>query len=119
MHSTRSLQDRRRAPRFRVALPIELTDGTAVTRDLSACGVFFVTSRAFVPGEDIQFALVLEHVDPGRSVRLRCRGRVVRVEPYGTGMGVAVAISAYRLDSRVYRDKGNGGGESVSDAGCQ
>jgi hypothetical protein len=101
MHSTWSRQDRRRAQRFRVALPVELPDGTAVTRDISTCGVFFKTTRVFVPGECIRFALILEHVAPGPPLRLQCRGRVVRVEPYSDGLGVAVAITAYRLDSQA------------------
>jgi hypothetical protein len=105
MHRTRSLEDRRRTQRFQVVLPVELTDGTAVTGDLSACGVFFETSRVFVPGECIQFTLILEHVNPGHRVRLSCRGRVVRVEPCSTGVGVAVAITAYRLDSQVYEGR--------------
>jgi PilZ domain len=119
MHSTRDLQDRRRAQRFQVALPVELADGTAVTRDVSACGVFFEASWAFVPGECIQFTLVLEHIDPGQPVRLHCRGRVVRIEPCSTGVGVAVAISAYRLDSRRYRGEECRGGRREARAWCR
>jgi hypothetical protein len=48
----------------------------------------------------IQFALVLEYVDPGQPVRLQCRGRVVRLERQGCTLGVAVAITAYRLDAQ-------------------
>jgi len=100
MHNAADRQERRRAQRFRMALPVELTDATAVTRDLSACGVFFETSRDFVVGECIQFTLILEHVDPGHRVRLRCRGQVVRVEPGSAArVGVAVAITGYRLDA--------------------
>ena len=106
MHSAADRPDRRRAQRFRVALPVELTDGTAVTRDVSACGAFFETSRAFVVGECIQFTLILEHVDPGHQVHLRCRGQVVRVESGSTAvMGVAVAITGYRLDAPAQTGK--------------
>jgi hypothetical protein len=51
-----------------------------------------------VLGEVIQFALVLEYIDPRQPVRLRCRGHVVRLERRDNTMGVAVAITAYRLD---------------------
>jgi hypothetical protein len=118
MYSTRDLQDRRRAQRFQMALPVELAEGTAVTRDVSACGVFLETSRVFILGECIQFTLILEQVDPGQPVRLHCRGRVVRLEPCGTGSGVAVAISAYRLDSRLYRGKECQGGRNAAHACC-
>lgn len=94
--------DRRKAPRFQVALPVELLEGRGISRDLSAGGVFFETDRVFGLGEVIQFALVLEYIDPGQPVRLQCRGRVVRLERRGNTMGVAVAIAAYRLDAQSH-----------------
>ena len=98
MHSIQGLSERRRAQRFRVALLVELMEGPAVTRDISVSGVFFEATRTFVVGECIQFTLVLEYVDPKHTVRLQCCGRVVRVEPYGNRVGVAVGIIGYRLD---------------------
>jgi Tfp pilus assembly protein PilZ len=77
---------------------VELVGRTGVTRNLSACGVFFETAQIFTLGEVIEFALVLEYIDPGQPVRLECRGQVVRLEPLGNTMGVAVAIKAYRLN---------------------
>jgi hypothetical protein len=106
MHGTSGNEDRRRAQRFRVALPVELKGGMAITRDLSACGVFFETLLTFVPGEYLQLTLVLEHIALGHQVRLQCQGRVVRVEPCSIGLGVAVDITAYRLDSRVCDARG-------------
>jgi hypothetical protein len=102
MGDTLEFPDRRKAPRFRVALPVELVEGKGVTRDLSAGGVFFETDRVFGLGEVIQFALVLEYIDPGQPVRLQCRGRVVRLERWGDTMGMAVAIAAYRLDAQSH-----------------
>ena len=98
MHSTWGSRDKRRAQRFRVTLPVGLHGGMAMTRDLSACGVFFETTLTFVLGECLRLTLILEHVDPGRRLRLQCRGRVVRIEPCGVGVGVAMDIMAYRLD---------------------
>jgi hypothetical protein len=99
MTNTVHTPDRRKAPRFQVALPVELPEGRGITRNLSACGVFFETDRVFAVDEVIQFALVLEYVDPSRPVRLQCRGHVVRVERRDNTVGVAVAIKAYRLDA--------------------
>jgi hypothetical protein len=106
MYYLTSQQERRRARRFRVALPVEFADGMAVTCDFSACGVFFETSQACGQGECIEFTVVLAHIDPGHLVRLRCRGQVVRVEPSSTGVGVAVAIAAYRFDLCTGRHRG-------------
>ncbi len=89
------LNDRRRMLRFQVALPVELDDGKGVTRDVSLSGVFFETDQSFSPSEPIRLVLVLEHVQPGRPVRLHCEGRVVRVNRRNGKVGVAVAISSY------------------------
>jgi hypothetical protein len=100
MADTSKIPDRRKAPRFQVTLPVELLEGTGITRDLSAFGVFFETDRVFALGEVIQFALVLEYIDPRQPVRLQCRGQVVRLERQNNTLGVAVAITAYRLDAQ-------------------
>jgi hypothetical protein len=101
MSYTLGTPDRRKAPRFRVALPVELPEGTGITRDLSVCGVFLETECVFALGEIIQFALVLQYVDPERPVRLQCRGQVVRLEPHGERIGVALAIMEFRLDANT------------------
>lgn len=89
------LMDRRRMLRFQIALPVELEGGKGITRDVSLSGVFFETDQSFSPSEPIQLVLVLEHVHPGRPVRLHCEGRVVRVNRHDGKMGVAVAITSY------------------------
>jgi hypothetical protein len=98
--------ERRRAPRFRIAIPVELDEGAGITRDVSLSGVFFETDRSFAPGEQINMVMVLERVSPGRPVRLQCEGRVVRVTRFDTQIGVAVAISGYKfgLSGRLVRE---------------
>ena len=91
--------DRRRAARFRIAIPVELEGGTGTTRDVSLSGVYFETDQSFAPGEQISLALVLERVSPGRPVRLECDGRIVRVTPVDRRIGVAVAFSSYKFGS--------------------
>jgi PilZ domain len=117
MHYIPRTQERRRAQRFRVRLPVELKGEIAMTRDLSACGVFFVTARSFVPGECLRFTLVLEHIAPGCQVRLQCQGRVVRVEPGSGGAGVAADITGYRLDSQICACRGGKG--NMGDGGAR
>lgn len=104
------LADRRRMARFQVALPVELDEGKGTTRDVSLSGVFFETDQSFSPAEAIQLALVLEHVHPGRPVRLHCEGRVVRVNREDGKLGVAVAITSYGFGphERSWASAGNG-----------
>jgi Tfp pilus assembly protein PilZ len=108
MHSIQDLRERRRAQRFQVALRVELTEGTAVTRNFSTSGVFFEATRTFAVGESICFIIVLEHIDPGHTWRLQCCGRVVRVEPYSHSVGVAVGITGYRLEARTEGEEWQG-----------
>ena len=89
--------ERRQAQRFHITVPVELSLGTGITRDLSVCGVFVETTQAFVLGEEVQLTLALAHFSPAQPVRLRCRGRVVRIELPRTGGGIAVAITAYQF----------------------
>jgi hypothetical protein len=88
----------RRAPRHKGKLPVELESGKGVTRDFSGSGVFFETDRSFSPGQFIEFTLVLEHIDPDRPVRLKCRGEIVRIEASGQKIGVAAAINSYTFE---------------------
>jgi len=89
--------ERRRAARFRIAIPVELEEGEGITRDVSLSGVFFETDQSFAPGEQINLVMVLERASPGRPVRLQCEGRVVRVTRFDKRIGVAVAISGYKF----------------------
>jgi PilZ domain-containing protein len=98
MENVPGAADRRQARRYRVALPIELEHGTGLTRDLSACGVFFETDVLFSVGVTISFSLVLEYADYVGPVRLQCQGEVVRVERYEDNGGVAVRFTAYWFD---------------------
>jgi hypothetical protein len=91
--------DRRQAQRFHIAVPVELSMGTGITRDLSVCGVFIETTQAVTLGEEVQLTLVLAYFSPAQPVRLHCRGRVVRIEPSHIGGGIAVAITAYQFAS--------------------
>ena len=90
--------ERRLATRFRAALPVEWETGEGTTRDFSASGIFFETDQFFSSGEPVEFALKLEHFDPGHSVQVRCRGEVVRVEQGEEKTGVAMVINSYFLE---------------------
>ena len=97
--STSVTSERRRARRYRVAVPVELDGlGAGQTRDVSTTGVFFDTEETLMPGAAIRYSLVLEHSEPDSPVRLFCEGDVVRVERRSERLGVAATITVFRLE---------------------
>jgi hypothetical protein len=98
MTTTAETPERRKALRFRVALPVELKDRTGVTCNVSVSGVLFETDQSFSLGEPIRLTLMLEYADPAQPIRLQCRGQVVRIERRDGQVGVAVAITAFRFE---------------------
>ncbi len=83
--------EKRRDQRVITTLPVFLENATGVTRDVSASGVYFWTDGMCAPGEDISFSIELQTAG-GRMIR-KCQGEVLRAEPRGTHVGVAVRIT--------------------------
>ncbi len=96
--NTPRADERRQVTRFIIALPVEFENGTGITRDVSASGVFFETERPFALGERVCLTLVLGGTPPNVKVRLQCQGEVVRVEQLGGKVGVAVAFTVFGFD---------------------
>lgn len=89
----------RRAPRYKVKLPVEFETGKGFTQDCSASGIYFKTDRSFTRGQPLEFTLFLEHIDPGGPVRVKCLGEIVRVEENGGEIGVAATINSYSFET--------------------
>ena len=90
-------QENRRDSRVRTALPVILENATGITRDVSPWGVFFWTDGvAFTAGDRISFAIQIRR--PAGTIRLICRGDIVRTEQYEAKLGVAVRISESVLE---------------------
>lgn len=87
--------ENRRTIRHRATFPVELESAKGITRDFSSSGIFFETDKSFTPGQAIEFTIVLEYVDPGRPVYLKCRGAIMRVEEKGHKLGIATNIKSY------------------------
>ncbi len=87
--------EHRADPRERLALLLRLRDGShAVTRDISASGIFFE-----MPGEHHVAGLVdFEMQVPDLRVKFTAVGRIVRVEHRFNTTGVAVKLIAPRLE---------------------
>jgi hypothetical protein len=92
-------QDKRSTRRFALRLPVSVnfsSNGTqeesAQTRDVSARGICFYLDSAIESGSPIEFTLTLPpEITLTESIRVRCKGKVVRVENGAPDGKVAVA----------------------------
>jgi hypothetical protein len=87
--------EKRQTARVRMEIPVQLQNGTGVTRDVSPSGVFFLTDRKYSPGVSLTFTLELDYAFPGEQMHLHCRGKVVRVESMTEKFGIAASISEF------------------------
>jgi len=104
--------ERRIGQRFAFNLPVSVrdvntgTEGMGFSQDLSSRGVFFFTSMGLEEGAEIELTLKMpSEITLGESMRVRCRGRVLRVvknaenagenKPDDTKIGVAVCLNGY------------------------
>jgi hypothetical protein len=78
--------ERRIGQRFPFNLPVSLrdvstsTEGLGFTQDVSSRGVFFFTVMPLSEGSDIELTLKMpSEITLGESMRVRCRGRVLRI----------------------------------------
>lgn len=90
--------EKRKETRFKGELPVELEQGTGLTRDFSASGVFFKTDHSLTVGEPINFVIPMDYSAWDHPFRFRCQGEVVRLEPSGEKVGVAVTIQSYSFE---------------------
>jgi hypothetical protein len=99
-------KDKRATRRFALRLPVSVHYGedgqehNAQTRDVSARGICFFVDSAIQAGAGIDFTLTLPpEITLTESIRVRCRGRVVRVEGGGSNgkMAVAAVIDEYEF----------------------
>lgn len=96
--------DKRARSRIPVNVPVfiktqaDSTQISAVTRDLSAGGVFLYTEKQMTPGSRLEVVLILPaELGFGEKQWACCQASVVRVEDGGSGkFGVAATID--RLD---------------------
>ncbi len=101
-------QELRATRRFNLRLPVEVKYATdsprnakAHTRDVSSRGICFYFDTEIQPGSDIEFTLTLPpEITLTESIRVRCKGKVVRVEPApnpGGKLGIAATIQHYEF----------------------
>jgi len=101
-----SQQEKRAARRFALHIPVTVTRGesaageAAEIRDVSARGICFYVQSEMTAGSPIGFTLTLPpEVTLTESIRVQCKGRVVRVDegsPEGK-LAVAAVIEEYEF----------------------
>src|ERR1700686_1765757 len=107
--------ERRVGHRFPSLLPLSLRqpaaslEGVGFTQDLSSRGVFFFTDAPLREGTEIEITLMMpSEITLGESMRVRCRGHILRVAKPVTSLqdsssptraetkiGVAVRLDGY------------------------
>lgn len=91
--------EKRATRRFALRLPVSLNPAgksgevfTAQTRDVSARGICFYVDSPLTTGSEIEFTLTLPpEITLTESIRVRCKGKVVRVDSGLTDAKVPVA----------------------------
>src|SRR5438309_2375389 len=97
--------EKRTTRRFSLDLPISvkfLDNGNGKrelaghTRDVSSRGVFMYLDTDIVAGAPIEFVMTLPpEITLADPIRVRCMGKILRVDKAAQGQGVAVAIEKY------------------------
>jgi len=81
--------DQRAETRERIALPLKLSDGShAVTRDVSASGLYFEVDGPYLLGRTVDFELQL----PNARMKFTATAELVRIDNHGLRTGVAVKL---------------------------
>lgn len=86
--------EKRATRRFPLRLPVEVadTDKEAQSRDVSARGICFYVDSDIAVGAAIEFTFTLPpEITLTESIRVRCKGKVVRVDNGAPDHKVAVA----------------------------
>lgn len=107
MADTGSQAENRTTRRFAMRLPVsvkfangDLHEVEGHTKDVSYRGVFFYADAHLIPGSEIEFVLTLPpEVTLADNIRVRCRGRVLRLDEDvpGNRVGVAAVIDKYEF----------------------
>lgn len=89
----RMQKTRRGEERVCAALAVRLGNAAGTTRNVSASGIFVVTDASYGLGDKVGFSVPL-----GRSLVLKGRGEVVRIEQGSGKAGIAIRITQSTLE---------------------
>lgn len=98
-------KEERKASRVHLTLPASIScpakkckNRLAIMRDLSTAGAFFYTELDADTGAAITLQFVLSGF--GKSIRMICKGKIVRVEQFPRGAATGFAVEFERCDMR-------------------
>ena len=106
MNSEQVRFERRPTQRFSLNLPVSVRlagadrETLGYTQDLSARGVLFYTDLPLSNADAVELTFVMpSEITLAETMRVRCRGKVVRVAPPSGGLarGVAVRLEGYEF----------------------
>ncbi len=86
--------EKRTAGRFSASYLVDLDPGTGVTRNLSTTGVCFTTDKAIEANIMLRCFIPMQN-NENNLIRLRCEGRVVRVNKSAAGWDIAVNFTTF------------------------
>ena len=98
--------ERRAMQRFSLHLPVSIRligadhESSGYTQDLSSRGALFYTDLSLAKADAVEITFIMpSEITLAETMRVRCRGRVVRVAPPSGGMahGVAVRFETYEF----------------------
>lgn len=94
--------EKRSVRRFALNLPVKLRNGSnegelvGETRDVSSRGAFVQIESPLAEGAPVEFMMTLPaEITLADPIRVRCHGKVLRVENGASAPGIAVAIEKY------------------------
>ena len=98
-------REQRSTRRFALRLPLTVKfpqgdSKDAQTRDVSARGICFYLDSSIAEGSEIEFTLTLPpEITLTESIRVHCKGKVVRVDPNSDNgkVGIAAVIERYEF----------------------
>lgn len=89
-------ENKRIEKRARSTWTLDLQKAKAITHDVSASGIFFETDASYRLESTIEFEWDFD--TPQGTMMLRCHGNIVRIEPRGARVGVAVNITEATIE---------------------
>src|SRR5271165_3891958 len=104
--------ERRAGQRFPYLLPLTLSqsstsiEGAGFTQDLSSRGVFFFTDVPLEEGSEIEITLKMpSEITLGESMRVRCRGRILRAQHPQNSAAAAYSHALSQGDLRRHLER--------------
>jgi hypothetical protein len=118
MSAEQNQLERRAAQRFDLHLPVSVRltanqrEGYGFTQNLSARGALFHTDLSMAEADVMDLTLVMpSEITLAENMRVRCRGKVLRVHSSAVGTGSVVAV---QLEGYEFLPEAEGGSSTVS-----